>query len=211
MDWSLAVVGKSDPSSLLGWLFTQVYATFNQHLWIDASSLIDERGRAWMIAGPSHAGKSTLTVAAALNARHKILSEDVTFVSTETNLLQCVPLPVSLRPGARERIEQATRKNFPSMLFDEWLFSAPMHAENGMASSLYTIVVLDQITPDKLSPFSVSTIDTSESIRKLLRLSNALRLEQGMTDLSRLLDDCPKYAISGGTLEERLNWLLLER
>jgi len=204
---SLSQIAKTDPKALLVSILTEVYQKFQGCLWLDASCLI-KNGKSILIAGPSHSGKTTLSLAASVSQEFTIISEDITFISIAPNQIQALTLPLSLRPGTIERVEKVSGTNLPNPVFGEWVYLPELYfAGKELIESLHTVIVLEPLVLPNEKALTVVPITAAECIKKLLPLSNALRLNDGITGLNLILRGVRTFSMDGGALQERLQWL----
>jgi hypothetical protein len=173
-------------------------------VWIDAASLISPGGKKILIAGASHAGKSTCTTALALKEKWKVLAEDIVLFDTAADRLICFASPFSLKPGTADRLA-AQNCPAPPLVLNEWIPLDGMAAGGEVAAKLDLAFFFEHIAdPGSLGPLTLNETVQADFIRRLLPISNLLHSETAIDKLSTYLTDARCFNLSGGSITERL-------
>lgn len=191
-------------------LTTDAYRHHAGHLYLDGCALITDRSELVLLAGASHAGKTTLTVAAVAKLGWKVLSEDLILI--EPSLDAIVPLvnPLSVRPGALNLIQEATGMEPPNLYLDRWLAHDDMFYAGPAREPKFAraIIIQSGNSPgmrDLESPtLRHESVSSHQFLRNLLPLSNAVHLGNGVDSLSKCIGESPCSVVYGGTVKERL-------
>jgi hypothetical protein len=159
-----------------------------------------------LLAGASHAGKTTLSVAVARKLGWKLLSEDLVVI--DPSLRRIVPFihPLSLRPGAQELVAEATGLRPMSLYLERWLACQNLFYKGENVSPRFSLSIL--IERDVINPILSLTVASScEFLRALLPLSNALHIDNGPGKLKSSFDTGQCYILRNGSVAERLEIL----
>lgn len=187
-------------------LTTDAYRYHSGHLYIDGCALVTEHSELVLLAGASHAGKTTLTVATVEKLGWKILSEDLVLI--EPSLAGVVPFtnPLSVRPGSLKLIADATGMTPPNLYLDRWLARDEMFYAGPLRKPKFNHSIILHADSDNQT-FRNSTATPHEFLRRLLPLSNALHLDNGLDLLGHCLDESQCSIVYGGTVKDRLELL----
>lgn len=215
LDGPLAIRGldkslfaKDDPLIALVSLLDRALADHAGYLWIDASTMLTPQGQLVLIAGPSHSGKTTLTLAMALAHAWKILAEDITLIDLQTGLLVPFARPLSLRPDTTEKIKQATGLDAGSFILEGWLSNKDWYSLQPVQADFH--LAIDLAVTDKSSSESlkIKQVPIGEFSRNLITHSNALRYDNGVKILSESFDHARLYLLSEGSPKDRIKSIL---
>lgn len=106
-----SLFAKDNPEIALIGLLDRCLADHAGYLWIDASALLTPQGALVLLSGPSHSGKTTLTLSMALAHNWKILAEDIVLIDLKTGLLVHLPDPFRC-----DRTQPAKLKQQPDLM-----------------------------------------------------------------------------------------------
>lgn len=198
-----ARIVASDPATIFHSLITDAYRYHDGHLYIDGCAFMTNRSELVLLAGASHAGKTTLTVAAAGKLGWKIISEDLVLI--DSSLTHIVPFvhPLSLRVGAQDLIMEATGIPPSGLYLDRWLVCPDMFYTGAPVPPKFSLTILIQSDAESSAP-SLTLSSAHEFLRALLPLSNALHMDNGLRLLHSCIDMGPCYIMRGGSVGERL-------
>ena len=172
-------------------------------MWLDAGCLIAPNGKKILFVGRSGAGKSTTTMALALAYDWKVIAEDILLIDIHQNRLITFGGPFSLKEGTLELLWNSIGRVPDPILNGEW---SPLGA---MAAPTETEARFDfAIVLFAGSAMSVSPISSIEFLRNCLPLSNILRITGAGEKLVDYVSAGSCLEIEGGTLKERLNFIL---
>lgn len=201
-----ARVIESQYATIFHSLITEAYRYHDGHLYIDACALLTDRRELVLLAGASHAGKTTLTVAAAQKLGWKIVSEDLVLIAPSLNRIVPFVHPLSIRPSAPLMIADATGLPPVSLYLDRWLHCHEMFYTGACVTPQFSCAILLN-SDSHQSGFSSTSIQPHELIRELLPLSNALNMDNGTELLYSGLEKAQCSIIRGGTVRQRLEFL----
>lgn len=176
--------------------------------WIDAASLLPPEGDLVLLAGPSEAGKTTLSLAMHLAHGWRALAEDITLIELTSRQIIPFARPSSLRPGCAEMIHRATGHRPEPLLLGEWFFAKQMFVHERLPAKFAAAVRLEPATENACEPISLRAVPAADYLRSLLPLSNSLRLTSAVNLLHDAIADARCFVLRGGTLEERMDLLL---
>ncbi|MBX9770910.1 MAG: hypothetical protein K2X29_06045 [Candidatus Obscuribacterales bacterium] len=215
LDGPLAIRGldehlfaEEDPTIALVYLLDRALAEHAGYLWIDASALLTPQGKLVLISGPSHSGKTTLTLAAALAHNWKILAEDIVLIDLETGMLAPFARPLSLRPDTAEKIRNATGMDPGCFILDGWLTAQEWYSLKPVPAKFDIGIDLAVTQKDSTTSLNTATASSGEFIRNLITHSNALRYDEGVNRLSQAFKSAGLYLLSEGTPSERIETLM---
>jgi hypothetical protein len=176
-------------------------------IWIDAGALIAPNGKKVLIVGQSSAGKSTTTMALALRYGWKVLGEDLVLIDQKIDKIITFASPFSLKAGTRELLEQTIQKAPDPILHGEWSPLGDMAGQGDIDLPFDLSIFLER--GEEFAP-QLQIIETSQSefVRKILRISNLLRLKDSAEKMVGYLGSRPCLTLRSGTLPERLQSIL---
>lgn len=199
-------VNPADPATIFHALITEAYQYHDGHLYIDGCVFFTGDSELILIAGASHVGKTTLTVAAAQRLGWKICSEDLVLIDSHLSRIVPIVHPLSLRIGALELIEEATGIQPPGLYLNRWLNCRDMFHTAAMKPEFSRAILIASNEPDS-GAFCVTAADSHEFVRALLSLSNALYMDSGLEMLSSCVGNGQCYVVNGGSVRQRLDLL----
>ena len=172
------------------------------------AAVLERRGRAILMPGPSGVGKSTLC--AGLAARGwRLLSDEVAMIRPQDGLLQPYPRPISLKNESIEMIARMAPGAQFSRRFDGTtkgtvaFMAAPQEAIAGADVPARPLVV---VFPRYIAqaPVEIAPLEKAQAFMRLVdHSSNYLTLlETGFESLARLVEGCDHYALSYSDLDE---------
>lgn len=215
LDGPLAIRGldehlfaEEDPTIALVYLLDRALAEHAGYLWIDASALLTPHGKLVLVSGPSHSGKTTLTLAAALAHNWKILAEDIVLIDLETGMLAPFARPLSLRADTAEKIKSATGMDPGCFILDGWLTAKEWYSLKAVPAKFDIAIDLAVTQKDSTTSLNITSATTGEFMRNLITHSNALRYDQGVNKLSQAFESASLYFLSEGTPAERIKMLM---
>lgn len=173
-------------------------------LYVHGTALLSPQGKLVLICGLSQAGKSTLATAMLFLHQWKIHAEDLVFISDGNPRILPLRLPLHLRPGTVERLQRAGSL-VPPLIDESWLAENQFYVSNAQPASPHVALYLVPGTYEM--PLNVRRITGAELVRELLVASNALHGIDGADRLFELLPKDQCYVLSGGTVQERCDWL----
>lgn len=177
------------------------------YLWFDAAMLVSPSGKVVLIAGASHAGKSTAAAALAFGLNWKVLAEDVALIEPRNKVITPFASPISLREGSLERIARATGVTPGPVIGFEWVpLKGHLHYEQ-VPFNIDLAIELAVTNPLTDQPIAVASVSNSSFIHFLLPLCNALHLPNGIELLDESLQKARCYRLDGGSLGDRLNFI----
>jgi hypothetical protein len=174
-------------------------------LWIDAAALISPNGKKVLIAGASHSGKSTSTVALALIRNWKVLSEDITLFDPLTDKLLSFASPFSLKPGTADRL-RANACIPPRLFMNEWISMEGMMAEGEQSPQLDLAFAFRHLAdPSAPGSLELGELSPTEFVHCLLPISNLLHVNGLADKMVSYLSRSRCFALGGGSITERLD------
>jgi hypothetical protein len=173
--------------------------------WIDAACLRAANGKIVLISGQSGAGKSTTTMALALNHGWKVLAEDLTLIDPATSEIIAFGSPFSLKKGTSELLEQLTGNAPKPILLGEWLDSKHVASTTNVKANLDFALHFCGVTDEVLN---CKPISANEYTRAILPYSNISRDKEAPARFSHYLANARCFKLSGGSLQERVQKLL---
>lgn len=215
LDGPLAIRGldqslfaKDDPVIALIALLDRCLADHAGYLWIDASALLTPQGSLVLLSGPSHSGKTTLTLSMALAHNWKILAEDIVLIDLQTGLLAPFARPLSLRADTADKIKEATGLDVGSFVLDGWLTNKGWYSLEPVPANFDLAIDLAVTDKDLSTSLKVSNVETGEFLRSLITHSNALRYDNGVHALSDAFANAKLHLLAGGSPADRIHNLL---
>lgn len=181
-------------------------------VWIEGVCLITPTGKKVLIAGMSQSGKSTTAVALALRDGWKILCENYCIIDYASNQILKFLSPAALDSNALTLL-----KNIgvvPTGIIPlEWRKDRVWAPLEDTVSELRIDPVFDfafLMDRDAQSQqnFSHTQLSASEFGRKILALSNLLKIQGSYDALTQSLRQSSCHCLSGGELEERLQIII---
>lgn len=202
------VTAAENPSNALAYVIDRALADHGGFLWIDASAMLTPKGELVLIAGPSHSGKTSLSLCLALAHNWKIVAEDIVLIDRQTQVLTPFARPLTLRPDTAKKIQAAVGINPETFSHCGWTASASWY--NLQSRQAKFDFCLDLAVTDHKSTAGLRTqVATSgELIRSLISHSNALRYENGVSTLSHCLETSKCCFLNQGTLPDRIKYVL---
>lgn len=215
LDGPLAIRGldetlfaKDEPVMALISLLDRALADHAGYLWIDASALTTPDGKLVLISGPSHSGKTTLTLAMALAHGWKILAEDIVLIDVESGYLAPFARPLSLRPDTTEKVRQATGHDAGAFVLDGWLGNQSWYNLEPIKAKFYMAVDLTVTDKNSSESLQIKPVSNGEFLRSLMTHSNVLRYDKGVNVLSQAFETSKLYLLSKGSLQDRIQTIL---
>lgn len=202
------IFAEEEPSAALIYLLDRALADHAGYLWLDASALLTPAGKLVLISGPSHSGKTTLTLAMALAHNWKILAEDIVLIDSQTGLLAPFARPLSLRPDTAAKIKAATGLDPGTFPIDGWLTAKDWYCLKPMPARFNIAIDLAVTDKDSTASLRMVDVESGEFVRSLITHSNALRYDDGINKLANTLDGAHLCLLSGGTPAQRIENLL---
>ncbi|MGH9553447.1 MAG: hypothetical protein ACRD3W_28960 [Terriglobales bacterium] len=184
-----------------------ILKTHSDCLWIRSACLIAPDGRTVLIAGRSGSGKSTTACGLALGYGWKVVSEDVVLIDFGQRKIIPFASPFSLKWDTMQLVRDALGSLPDVNLQGEWL---PMTGEliaTEIDARFDISILLDFVYPHTVE-LQFSELNSSELLRKLLPLSNALQIPESCEKLMALLDGGSCFCIHGGTPQHRFEKML---
>jgi hypothetical protein len=176
-------------------------------IWIDAACLVSAEGFKVLIAGGSSAGKSTTSLALALGHGWKVLAEDVTLFDLSSNQILSFPTPFSLKGKTRALLKKTIGRQPEESLLREWVPMGDMAAIDHHDCRLNLTIFLNNVASSDLD-FESVRISPYEFIRLIVSRSSVLRIKGASDRMLEYFDHGPCWTINGGTLAERLEFIL---
>ncbi|GEM_PF-2711486 len=177
--------------------------------WLDAAVLLAPDGRLFLLAGPSFAGKTTLTLAMVLSRGWKALAEDIAVLDMDERSVIPFERPFSVRPGCAELLERCAGVRPGPLVLGTWCPGAGLFHRQAVPARFAVcirLVPLNAVAPDaRMSPEEISP---DEFVRFVLPLSSALRVPGAIDVLKEGVADARCCLLSGGSLPERVQLLL---
>lgn len=183
-----------------------VLAMHENLLWFDAGCLITPNGKRVLIAGRSSAGKSTTTMALALAYNWKVIAEDILLIDTSQDRLITFGAPFSLKPGTADLLQDCIGMIPDPILDDEWSPMGDLGSYGPNDAKFDIAIIFGDRTLGK--PVEVRSVTPAEYLRKILAISNLLRVDGATEKFLEYINSCHCVEIDNGTLRERLNVML---
>lgn len=203
-----ALFAKGDPEIALIGLLDRCLADHSGYLWIDASALLTPQGSLVLISGPSHSGKTTLTLSMALAHKWKILAEDIVLIDLKTRFLAPFARPLSLRSDTASKIQKATGLDVGSFVLAGWLTNSQWYSLKPVPANFDLAIDLSVTDKDATTSLKINNVENGEFLRSLITHSNALRYDNGVQVLSDAFANATLNMLSGGSPTDRINHLL---
>lgn len=212
LDDSMVTLSTLSPLYTVVFVIDEALRHNTGRLWFDASCMIDSKGRAILIAGASATGKTTLSLSMCYVLGWKIVAEDITFIDQESMMVLPFNRPLSLREGAVDLINSAceffgckTRVGPQSCA--EWFFDGELFWRQKVKADFNLAVILETAMPDEKRPLAVEEVSASDYIRRVLSISNTIRLDEGLNIVAEALKKSRCFSIRGGELSERIEFM----
>jgi hypothetical protein len=189
-------------------LLSQAMAEHKSVIWLDAAVLVPPGGDLFLLAGPSMAGKTTLTLAMCLGHRWHALSEDMTLIDQQNCRVLSFARPSSMRRGCLEIIENAIGQPVKPCHLKEWFFRPEMFLNGIRPAKFSAVLKLAPIEEGRREDMVLEAQSPAEMVRALLPLSNCLRLPGAVQFMHEATATARCYNLSGGSLIERMRTLL---
>lgn len=202
------IFAKDDPAAALLTVINRALADHSGYLWIDASALITPQEKLVLVSGPSHSGKTTLTLAMCLAHNWKVLAEDIVLINIKNGLIAPFARPLSLRSDTAAKIAEATGKNPGTFHLDGWLSDKNWYFRKTMPSSFDLAIDLSVTNKDSQEELNLQPIESNEFLRQLITHSNTLRHRDGIDRLTKSFAQTTCYLMSKGQPRERIEALL---
>lgn len=199
---------NEDPSVALISILDRALADHAGLLWIDASAVLSTKGQLVLISGPSHSGKTTLTLTMSLAHGWKIVSEDIVLIDLETNQIIPFARPLSLRQDTRDKIKQATGIDPGPLTFDSWTFNNDNYCLETKPAAFDLSIDLDVTASDSTIQLERKEVPAAAFIRRIITHSNVLRLTNGTDKLVTCFESGACQILTAGTLKERVAAML---
>ncbi|MBX9879526.1 MAG: hypothetical protein K2Y22_13780 [Candidatus Obscuribacterales bacterium] len=203
-----SLFAKDNPEIALIGLLDRCLADHAGYLWIDASALLTPQGALVLLSGPSHSGKTTLTLSMALAHNWKILAEDIVLIDLKTGLLVPFARPLSLRSDTAGKIKTATGLDVGSFVLEGWLTNSQWYSLKPVPANFDLAIDLAVTDKDAATSLKINTVENGEFLRSLITHSNALRYDNGVQVLSSAFAKATLNLLSGGSPRDRINHLL---
>jgi hypothetical protein len=188
-------------------LVNRLYGRHGDCIWLDAASLLSPTGRLVLLAGPSHSGKTTLSLGLALSKYWSILSEDITLIDPQLKVVYSCPTPSKLRAGTAERLAEVCPTSVDKFPESAWFFDESMYAAESLPAKFELALYLDAIGENDSNELLIEKITPAELLKRVLPISNLLKLT-GRADLFyETVETASCLRISGGKLGERIDLL----
>jgi HprK-related kinase A len=191
----------------LNWL---VWTSLARFLLLHAA-VLEHRGSAIILPGPSGVGKSTLC--AALAARGwRLLSDEVAMVRPQDGRLQPYPRPISLKNESIGMIARRVPAARFSRRFDDtakgtvaFMRAPPEAIARAGIPAAPRLVVFPRYAGG--APLELAPLEKAETFMRLIgHSSNYLTLlETGFETLATLVESCEHYALSYGALDDAVS------
>lgn len=178
-----------------------VVAQHPKNLYVEGAALLNSRGELVLLVGTTRAGKSTLSAALTLGCGWKVLSEDLVLFDLTNKYILPLKLPISLRPGAIELIEEAVGSR-PDIRgkSDIWM---PMKFETtAMQLAHFDKVILLEAPNGK--DIVLSDLIPEKCLRLMLPASNAIHFTEGADQLMEMVRKARCFRLTGGSLKQRI-------
>lgn len=199
-------------------LINHIYRRQKGCLWINAACLLSPSGRKVLIAGIPGSGKSTVAMTLALGYGWKVWSEDITVFDYKRGKILGFASPFALRAGTRELLQDAVDIDPQPILLNEFMPVGELAVRHDGALPVDVSIILEQMqpAPEQMQPPLEQTqpaleqkeISLNDYMRQILQISNILRLDDGTTAFETCFDATRCFALSGGTLRERVNKII---
>lgn len=167
-------------------------------VYLHGSVLENSASELVLLAGLSFAGKTTTAAAAVASGKFKIYGEDLTYFSA-SGLPLPLPFPLRLREGANSLINEAVGSSLSADYY--WFCDPKFYTQNKTPRTIQQAVLLE---PGDAHTAEVTAISAQSFLRPLLRLTNAIRLENGVETLNKALSQADCLSVKGGTVGQRL-------
>ncbi len=197
----------TDLSSSIQRVNDHVKMSHGSLLHLHASSLVDPSNhtRTIMIVGNSFAGKTTLSLAAAVS-RWRLIAEDLNFLDADGSLVP-LPLPVSLRSGTRDLVLHSTGIDPLPIIADRWVVRPDLYHKQPAPAIFSVAILLDKLDINDPGPLEILRVSPHKFLRSILSLSNALLIKDGTDRLFNAIESCTCMFFREGSLEQRLEAL----
>jgi hypothetical protein len=174
--------------------------------WIDAACLISPDDQRVIIAGKSGVGKSTTAIALVHEYGWTALAEDLVLIDTEKDELIGLTSPFSLKAGTLDLL-RATIANVPDTIIRrEWVANKATLPLPGLSASFDLALYFD-FAGSTEQP-EITRLSAAEYLRLILPCSNLLHQEGAPDRMVEYLKNASCFRISGGTLLQRLHFIL---
>lgn len=202
-------VDLGDVPMAIGYILEQALASHKGVVWLEGSTMIDERGRVHVLGGSSFSGKTTLSLALALSVGWKIVSEDISFIDLAQQSILSYARPLGIREGTAQRIQLATGRAPGGLTIDAWHFDPSVyHLCPVPIKMLDTASLLSRINPLQSEHLTSQQVSGATWLRKMCSVSNVLRMPSSIAPLDEILQAAACFDVRGGNLDERLHWLM---
>jgi hypothetical protein len=175
---------------------------------IEGSCLIAPNGRKVLLAGNARSGKSTTTMALANHEGWKVFAEYVCMIDYKKNQLLKFLAPAALDEKAVELLKtfDATPKQTFSIEWRKDRVWSPIEdlAENAVLEPSFDVAVWLQRDNQPTSEFSVAQISAAEYARKIMAVSNLLKVKNSFDSFFESMAATQCLTITEGELDQRL-------
>lgn len=187
-------------------LLNEVLRHHDGCIWIDAACLISPDNQRVIIAGKSGVGKSTTAIALVQEYGWTALAEDLVLIDTENDELIGLTSPFSLKAGTLDLL-RATIANVPETIVrQEWVANKAALPQSALSASFDLALYFD--FAGGLEQPEITRLTPAEYLRLILPVSNLLHQESAPERMVEYLKNANCFRISGGTLWERLQFIL---
>ncbi len=172
-------------------------------LYVEGCVFVTPQNKRILLMGLSQAGKTTLTTAAAIVLKWKIVTEDIVFVDSRTHEVIPFVRPLSLRPGASQLILEAGA-TLPPLKENRWLIDHELFSNQPVTAKFDYCVLLER---DETNLTDFSNVPNTKLLRMILPMSNALHIDDGPNLLNQCLGQSQCFIMRNGNVKDRLNFL----
>jgi len=187
-------------------LINSIFKLHHSCFWADAACLISPSGKKVMLTGKSSAGKSTTSIALALGHKWKVLSEDITLVDSGTGEILSFATPFSLKQGTLDLLEDGADVVPETIIQHEWV-PIGVSVRDEIYKVPFDIAVHLEITDQERSDFSWSPLSPTEYVRRVLPVSNLLRITDGTEVFLDYVKEGGCFSCVNGSVSERITKL----
>ena len=184
----------------------------HRDLFLDACALLTPDQTSILILGRSQHGKTTLSVALALQQGWKLLSEDLVFIDIKHDRIVSFVSPLSLRPGAPALIKASTGIAPAPICFDRWLVRPDLFTTVKAPARFDVAILLEgtrQASPTSpVQALVAKSVPQTEFLRNLIPHGNWLHLPNGPDYLLSTLPEKACFVFTAGTVSERISQLV---
>jgi hypothetical protein len=181
-----------------------ILASFSDHLFVEGVAAVRSDGARILILGTGYRGKTTLAVAGAISSVWKIVSEDTVVLAKNDDMILSFIMPMALRPGSIELIEDAAGKNV-NLNYGRWVVDRDLFFGDDVRASFDIAVVLQE-TSRTDSAFEYNRCSKEGFVRASIEYGNVLQTDSA-DRLYSSLANAHCYFYRNGTVSQRLHQL----